>query len=211
MNQTRLREFRKRSGLTLSALAALAGTTAAQVGKLEKGERRMTVEWMQRLAPPLGVEAKDLLPPSGAAPSPRAAAAPAFVRLPEAPRDLIPVRSAARGGDEQEMFLRDGPIDFIRRPGALAQVAEAYAIYMLGDSMFPRFRQGQLLHVNPFKPPQPGTGVVVVKRNDAVLIKEFLRRDSRRLVIKQYNPEQLIEVPNEDIVDLHTIVGLEEP
>jgi transcriptional regulator with XRE-family HTH domain len=207
----------------MQALADRVGTSAPQINKLEKGERRMTVDWMTRLAPALGIEPKDLLPTEPLAAAPPIPARGRGTLLPggEAalgpkpaatdPRDMIPVRSAARGGGEQEMFLRDGPIDFTRRPHSLLHVRDAYAIYMVGDSMTPRFRQGQLLHVNPYKPPQPGAGVVVTKTNDAVLIKEFVRRGATVLHLRQYNPDAPIELPLSAVRDVHTVVGLDEP
>ena len=127
-----LRSYRRQAGLTLEQLARLTGTTAAQISKLEKGERRLTVDWMARLAPPLGIRMADLLSPAIPAPLnhelPSTALLPggdaAFAGIPISgdPRDLIPVRSAGRGGIEQEMFLQDGPIDYIRRPPSLDQV-----------------------------------------------------------------------------------------
>ena len=223
MTANRLRDLRERAGLTMQALADRIGTSAPQINKLEKGERRLTVDWMARLAQGLGVEIRDLLPepaepgpalllPGGEAklfPGGEAAWGPA----PPIgdPRDLIPVRSAARGGTDQEMFLKDGPIDHIRRPPSLAHVRDAYSIYMIGQSMEPRFRQGQLLHVNPYKPPQPGAGVVVTKRDDAVLIKEFVRRGADTLHLRQYNPAGPVELPLGALRDIHTVVGLDEP
>ena len=218
-----LRNYRQRAGLTLETLAKLTGTSAAQISKLEKGERRLTVDWMARLAPALGVEIQDLLPTSTPAATPalglppigapfpggEAALAPAPLAI--GPRDLIPVRSAGRGGNEQEMFLQDGPIDYIRRPPSLAHVRDAYAIYMVGESMYPRFRPGQILHVNPFKPPQPGTGVVVTLKSGAVLIKEFVRHGAKTLSLCQYNPAEDLAYPQNEIEALHTVVGLEEP
>jgi phage repressor protein C with HTH and peptisase S24 domain len=220
MLANRLKEFRLRADLSMHALATRLGTTASQISKLEKGQLRMTVDWMTRLAGALGIEPKDLLPAEPAA-SGRASGTAGLLPggearlgptpVPSNPRDLIPVRSAARGGNEQEMFLQDGPIDFIRRPSALAHVRDAYAIYMVGDSMHPRFRLGQLLHVNPFKPPQPGSGVVITRTDDAVLIKEFVRRSPTVLTVRQYNPEKMIDYPLAEIRDIHTVVGLEEP
>src|SRR5256885_8602880 len=43
----------------------------------------------------------------------------------------IPVRSAARGGNDQEMFLEDGPIGYTPRPSNLNGGRGAYAIYMI--------------------------------------------------------------------------------
>jgi phage repressor protein C with HTH and peptisase S24 domain len=218
MMSNRLKEYRDLAGLSMQALADRVGTTAPQISKLEKGERRLTLDWMTRLAAALGIAPQDLLPATPAArPIAAAARSPSSDGMPgppvppRDPRDLIPVRSAARGGDEQQMFLTDGPIDHIPRPHSLQHVRDAYSIYMVGDSMAPRFRPGQLLHVNPYKPPQPGTGVVVTKRDDAVLIKEFVRRTDSTLYLKQYNPAAELDYPLAEIRDLHIVVGLDEP
>ena len=220
MMSNRLREFRGLAGLSMQALADRVGTTAPQINKLEKGERRLTLDWMTRLAAALGIEPKDLLPPAGRslpAASPPARSllgsdgAPGPMVPLRDPRDLIPVRSAARGGEDQEMFLADGPIDYIARPHSLLHVRDAYSIYMIGDSMTPRFRPGQLLHVNPYKPPQPGTGVVVTKTDNVVLIKEFVRRSDTVLYLKQYYPTAELKYPLNEIRDIHIVVGLDEP
>ena len=50
----RIRELRERAGLTLDALAAKVGTTNQQISHLEMGKRRLTVEWLRRLALVLG-------------------------------------------------------------------------------------------------------------------------------------------------------------
>ena len=177
---------------------------------------------MTRLATALGIEPRDLLPPDRPiAASAAVAAGSVRCRAMTAPparwfpcairSDLIPVRSAARGGDDQEMFLADGPIDYIARPHSLLHVRDAYSIYMIGESMTPRFRPGQLLHVNPYKPPRPGTGVVVTKTDNVVLIKEFVRRSDAMLYLKQYYPAAELEYPLAEIRDIHIVVGLDEP
>jgi transcriptional regulator with XRE-family HTH domain len=53
---------RRRKGLTLDAVAKAAGTTKSQIQKLEKGERRLTLAWMERLARALDISIFDLLP-----------------------------------------------------------------------------------------------------------------------------------------------------
>jgi phage repressor protein C with HTH and peptisase S24 domain len=213
--ETKLRTLRRARGLTLEQLAEAAGTSHQQILRLERGERRLTVDWMVRLAPPLGVEPKDLLPdgaaPAGAAPS--GAAAP--VRPVPAPavtatQDLIPVRSAARGGSDQRMFLEDGPIDFVPRPPILRNARDAYAIYVVGDSMVPRYRAGFLLHINPYKPPRRDLGVVIYKRDQAVLIKEFVELTDRHLIVRQFNPACEITLDRAEVAEFHTVVGTEE-
>src|ERR1700687_4526482 len=57
----RIREFRERARLSMQALAERAGTSAPQINKLEKGDRKLTVDWMIRLGRALGVDPKDLM------------------------------------------------------------------------------------------------------------------------------------------------------
>ena len=123
---------------------------------------------------------------------------------------MIPVRSAARGGSEQEMFLADGPIGYTPRPANLAGVRAAYAIYMVGDSMEPRYQPGWLLHVNPFKPPTRGRDVVVYKTGNAVLIKQFVRWDNDTLILRQLNPPGELRVLRGDITECHLVVGVDQ-
>lgn len=57
----RIAAIRAEKGLGLSEIARLAKTTPAQIQKLERGERRLTVEWMQRLSAAMGVMPSELL------------------------------------------------------------------------------------------------------------------------------------------------------
>jgi transcriptional regulator with XRE-family HTH domain len=55
----RLRALRKRQGLSRRALAERVGCAESYITKLERGERRLKAEWIQKLARGLGVESKD--------------------------------------------------------------------------------------------------------------------------------------------------------
>ena len=46
----------------MAELAQRAGTSSSQINKLEKGQVRLTAEWMTRLAAALGCRTIDLLP-----------------------------------------------------------------------------------------------------------------------------------------------------
>src|SRR5437588_10979530 len=60
----RIRDYRQAARLSMQALADRAGTSAPQINKLEKGERRLTVDWMVRIGKALGVDPTELLPPN---------------------------------------------------------------------------------------------------------------------------------------------------
>lgn len=123
-------------------------------------------------------------------------------------RDLIPIKSAGRGGNEQEMFLQ--VVGHTLRPTVLEGVREAYAVYMIGDSMEPRYEQGWLLHVNPFKPPTRGRDVVIYKTNNAVLIKRFVNKTGTIVTLEQLNPPEKITIPAADVREMHLIVGADQ-
>lgn len=217
-----MRELRQAAGLSQEKLAELAGTSQPQINKLETGQRKMTVDWAVKLARPLGVEPTVLLgldpaAPGDAAPPARLRTAPPPL-LRQAPAsssvvaEPMPVRAAARGGVDQEMFLEDGPIDWVAKPDYLKNARDPYAMYVVGESMMPRFRPTQLLHVNPHKPPAAGAGVVVVKRSKAVLVKEFVRRAPDGIVLREYQPaDREFTVADGDLDTVHTVVGLQEP
>lgn len=204
-----LRQLREARGLTQVQLAEGLGKSQSEIARLERGERRMTVDWAIRLAPLLGIEPRQLFdeltgPSTGAV---RRSDQPSE---PPAPPGLIPIMGSARGGAEQQMFLEDGPIGHTARPANLANVRQAYAIYVVGDSMEPRYEQGWLLHVNPFKPLKRGRDVVVVKNDQSVLIKRFEGWTEEELVLFQLNPQGEIRLRRADIRSCHLVVGCDQ-
>ncbi|WP_085899529.1 XRE family transcriptional regulator [Kiloniella majae] len=59
--ENRIKEIRTEKGMTLQQVADKAGTTKAQVMKLEKGDRRLTDVWMVRLSIAMSCDPKELL------------------------------------------------------------------------------------------------------------------------------------------------------
>jgi len=57
----RIRDLRKQNGMSQQALAKRVGTTGQQVGNLESGRRKLTQDWMERLASGLDCRPADLL------------------------------------------------------------------------------------------------------------------------------------------------------
>jgi len=60
----RIRELRESREWSLDTLAAKVGCSKVQVSELERGLIQLTVEWMRRIAPALGVTPADLLTPN---------------------------------------------------------------------------------------------------------------------------------------------------
>ncbi|MFI4947996.1 MAG: helix-turn-helix transcriptional regulator [Alphaproteobacteria bacterium] len=209
----------ERAGVSQADLARHLRLAPSAVSRMLKGERQMKLLEAVQIAAFLGVSQDEVLRHAGTAtealprPGPARRGRPprAFVAQAAPPRaEPIPIRSAGRGGGDQEMFLEDGPIGYTPRPANLGGVRGAYAIYMVGDSMEPRYQQGWLLHVNPFKPPTHNRDVVVFKTGQAVLIKQFVRWDGDALVLRQLNPPAELRVPREEVVECHLVVGVDQ-
>lgn len=58
----RIKELREELGLTLEQVADTAGTSVQQVSRLERGERRLTDDWMRRISAAFGVQPAALMP-----------------------------------------------------------------------------------------------------------------------------------------------------
>ena len=57
----RIKEWRNERGLSQQALGDLVGTTGQQVGRLESGERRLSLDWIERFASALGCGPHELI------------------------------------------------------------------------------------------------------------------------------------------------------
>ncbi|HTW52066.1 MAG TPA: S24 family peptidase [Stellaceae bacterium] len=203
----------EQAGHTQADLARHLGLPPSAVSRMLRGERQMKLLEAVQTAQFLDVSQEDVLRHAGDTDAPPAEPA----RRGRPPRSFspalrqdMPIRSAGRGGSDQQMFLEDGPIGYTPRPANLAGVRDAYAIYMVGDSMEPRYTQGWLLHVNPFKPPIRGRDVVVYKKDQAVLIKQFIGWNDDTLVLRQLNPAEDLRIPRGDVVECHLIVGVDQ-
>ena len=210
-----------RAGMSQADLARHLRLAPSAISRMLKGERQMKLLEAVQVAACLGVTQDEVLHHAGAsadapssppdAPSRRGRPPRILQSAPPALRaDPIPIRSAGRGGGDQQMYLEDGPIGYTARPANLSGVKGAYAIYMVGDSMEPRYEQGWLLHVNPFKPPTRGRDVVVYKQGQAVLIKQFVRWEGDALVLRQLNPPEELRVPRAEVIECHLVVGVDQ-
>lgn len=123
----RIREIRKARRLTLEQVAKAAGTTNQMVGMLERGDRTLTVEWLERLAPVLGVEPVELLEASN-----RKIQVVGYVG---AGFRIIPIDDHAKGAGLDEI---DAP------PGLVAR--SAVALIVRGDSMIPVLEEGDVIY-----------------------------------------------------------------
>ena len=137
-----------------------------------------------------------------------------------APLSPIPHYRTSPAGDwegdvrpiEVTGFDPDSIQSHVDRPQSLAADREAYALTVIGDSMWPRFRPGRCLLVSPAAAVAVGDDVVLRLRQEGdgparVLIKEMTRRTSRFVELRQFNPDAVFRVDASQVASLHKVVG----
>lgn len=216
----RIAEIRDERGMTQEKLAEAANTGRSMIVKLERGERKLSVDWIVRLAKALRVSPKELLPPEEENPVP-IATTPSIRQLPvdlppnlEAhpvdfgPPDLPVYGRAAGGSGDLIMPVEQPPVEWTYRPTQLKGVSDAFAIFVSGDSMRPMYKPGQTLWIHPHLPLVSGEGVLVVFRDDRAIIKEFVRRSDAEIAVLEYRPtEREFTIPWSEIRQAYRIVG----
>ena len=126
--------------------------------------------------------------------------------------EWIPVYGQAVGGKDDEFVLSGNQVSEVLAPPTLLHVPNAYAVYVVGDSMEPRYFAGETVFVNPRLPISRGSFVVaqISKDQEAekprAYIKRFLSQDAKRLRLEQYNPKKIFEFSTSTVVAIHRIV-----
>jgi phage repressor protein C with HTH and peptisase S24 domain len=104
-------------------------------------------------------------------------------------------------------------IERLPRPPSLVADSEAYAITVVGDSMWPRFRPGRRIAVSPRSAIAIGDDVLVVLSASSspgsrlVLLKELVRRTSTHLELRQFNPDATFSISTAEVEMIHKVCG----
>jgi phage repressor protein C with HTH and peptisase S24 domain len=123
----------------------------------------------------------------------------------------IPAYGQAVGGRDGEFILNGNRIVDILAPPSLQGVPDAYAVYVVGDSMEPRYFAGEAVFVNPRLPVRRGDFVVAqIAVEDSApphaYVKRFVARDARTLRLEQFNPKKTLEFPVARVITVHRII-----
>jgi phage repressor protein C with HTH and peptisase S24 domain len=199
----RVKERRTALGLSQPQLAKRVGGISYQaIQQLEQGGGS---KHLVPIARALGVTAEWLQDGHGPAP-----AKPHAARARE-PQKLRVLGMAECGPDGWSLWNGD-VIDMIDRPASLDGVEQAYAVYVVGASMEPRYHPGEVVHIHPGKPVNVGSYVLVQRRakngeTPRAVIKRLVKRTPAKVTLEQFNPAKTFEIKTGDIVSIHRVVG----
>ncbi|HZT18711.1 MAG TPA: S24 family peptidase [Dongiaceae bacterium] len=222
----RLKLLRERAGLSMRAVSEALGWTLTRYQHYEDRYRRayLPLDFARQVAEifaPRGVPAAEVLALAGldpdpsrppeAAPAERPGFLPQPMEIPAMPRRDLPVMGAVKGGAEGFYFNEGEAKEYVVRPPGLAGVSNAFALYVDGESMEPRYYAGEMLYVNPNRPVTRGCFVAVEMADGQCLIKQFVRRNDDQVVLAQFNPAKEIRLPVGRVKRIYRITGSGEP
>ena len=217
----RLQETMERAGLTQAGLArkasAFGESVSQQVVQHLTSGRNTTSKSLVPIAKALDVSVEWLTTGEGGNFTVKGGGA--NLRASKAMRDnardaeRVPVLGMAECGPDGWSLWNGDIIDTIPRPMNLAGAPKAYAVYIVGDSMEPRYYSGELAHVHPGKPVTIGAFVLVQMRPDhdgetpKAVVKRLIKRSATKITLEQYNPPKKFDIKTDDIVSIHRVVG----
>lgn len=179
----RLSDVRRQLNLTQRDFATKLGISRQHLSNLENSDRQLSAKLSSRLAALCrtgGLGAKNAM--DGAR--------------------LIPVRSWAQAGlgfDFEEL-----PLDWQKQVATDCPDDQAFAVEIQGDSMEPKYFQGDVAVLMPGHLPRNGSLVVAKLVNEGVVLKVFTGRNEsavRTCCFTSYNPVfRPIEVPETSVM-----------
>ena len=145
----------------------------------------------------------------------------AWTAAPLPPLPLIVSGLAGEWGESGSRIelteIRPGElVERIPRPASLASDPDAFALTVVGDSMWPRFRPGSRVAVSPRSPARIGDDVLVRLRPAAgaeqsgierVLLKQLVRRSATGFEFRQFNPDLAFAVEAAEVDAVLRIPG----
>lgn len=127
----------------------------------------------------------------------------------------VPAYGHAMGGPDGEFVLNGNKLADVLAPSSLQSVPDAYAVYVAGESMEPRYYAGEVVFVNPRLPVRKKDFVVAQIRSregepELAYVKRFVSLSQGLLRLEQFNPPKILEFkfsgPPDHFCKIHRIV-----
>lgn len=138
-----------------------------------------------------------------------------FFNAQQWPRD-VPILGGASCGEDGLFELNGEIVDHARRPPRLDGVKAAYALWVIGESMYPWRKNGGTVYVHPQHPINIGDYVVVQLKPASpgapipAYIKQLVRRTAKDLKLRQYNPAEDVILPMSKVLSVHRVIDWDE-
>lgn len=215
-----VRDARKQRGWSQKELGERVGVSQVAIMKIENGQT-VKSKYFPKVAQVLNLELSELDPALSPSRSPTESKLTSATKKPQVERfkqeQLIgaldlPVFSLAQGGPGA-LVLSNQPFRTIGRPHNLQGIEEAFGVLIMGDSMFPEYREGDIAYVDPHVPPRTGDACLFQSDKDGTVeaVIKYLDKSAHHSPdvwhVRQQNPEKRYTLKKEDWQKCHVLVG----
>jgi phage repressor protein C with HTH and peptisase S24 domain len=209
----RIRQCREALGISQGELAKRVGIKQQSIGDLESGKTRGT-KHLLGIAKALGQspdwlekgQGDQLRPATEADIAPNVGERYPAPSISGMPMD-VPEMGTAVGGNNGDFSLNGQVVDYKRRPPGIANNRNVFCLRVRGDSMSPKYEEGDLVYVSPNRPTKSGDDVLVEMKPKIpgeagnAYIKRLVSKTPTKLVLRQFNPaNERIEIQQEKIL-----------
>ena len=118
---------------------------------------------------------------------------------------MLPVYGSA---EDFDMIDLQEPIDSIETPPYLLNTIAAYAVYVAGETMVPRFNPWKIAFVHPGKPFKANDSVIVQLKTDNAVLKTFQKIDDNEIILSQFSTSETVTYQRDNVKAVHKIIGL---
>lgn len=209
----RIARARTARGLTQLDIAKHFSIERVSVTQWESGVTKPEGDKLPGLADRLGIPLQWLMTGKGdpdvEPPKPGEPQRPISRDLLVGARDL-PVYGCAQGGDGDVIIVDNNPIEWVLRPEPLFNVPGGFAIYLVGDSMEPVYRQGDRVLIHPSLPAARGEDAMLVRQLPVgfhALVKRVVGWDREKWNLRQFNPAKDFSLPRAEWPSAYSVVG----
>jgi len=122
----------------------------------------------------------------------------------------LPVYGHAVGGIDGDFPMNGTMLFDVLCPPQLSEISEAYAVIISGDSMYPRYEDGEIAFIDPTRRVRRGDYVVAQIMMDEfatphAYVKKFVQHNAQELVLEQFNPAKQLRFAHAQVVSVHFV------
>jgi phage repressor protein C with HTH and peptisase S24 domain len=232
-----LKNLREAKGWTQDQAGEAMGISKGGYIKLERGERPLNRKHIELAMKAFGVSAMEITmspeeaeifnalmrqaPPSAPrdSSSVNMSEAEHLPQLPNfgGPRDIPEYGAAAGGSRGKADFRFNGQVvDMAPRPPGIAKKKDVYCVRVVGDSMEPKYEEGERLYLDPHRRPAIMDYVVIELKSQEegepgdAFIKRLIRKTPTKYIVQQFNPPAELEFNIDEVKNIHRVIPQDE-
>ncbi|MGV1867191.1 MULTISPECIES: XRE family transcriptional regulator [unclassified Rhizobium] len=214
----RIRFARKAAGITQDVVAEELGIRRVNVTQWESDTTKPEISRIPLLAQILNTTESWLLDAKGAAPESdgkQRKIAKSTVQIIPGHQLLgtgkMPLYAAAMGGDGHVIITFDA-VDYIKSPAELENVRGGYGLLIVGESMVPAFRHGDMALVNPHLPPARERNVILYHTPPdggevEAMVKQLNSWNDKEWHLEQFKPAREFKEFRQEWPICHRVIG----